>query len=311
MRLAYRMILAVLVLSALGSALPAAAQQLDTPAVRYVENSHSSITLEVEAGASGAPAGFVVEWMKKSDYDALGGNWPADEYDSRVVYCLFSGVPTWNVSTGSYVLGSRGVVQVEVGDIFDETGVYANYYDELVDPQDYAAAQAYVVRVHAEGTADHPESDRSATLEASTQPAAQNCTFTLGYWKNHPDAWPVGSLTVGCQSYTKAELISILSQPAGGNGALILGHQLIAAMVNVANGANPSAVASQISSGNAKLWALGGKLPPIGAASMPSSDASPESPTLDSYNNGLIGPGHCGEVPAQVKTWGSLKAGYR
>ena len=32
---------------------------------------------------------------------------------------------------------------------------------------------------------------------------------------------------------------------------------------------------------------------------------------LDDYNNGEIGPGHCGTVPAAPTTWGSLKSTYR
>lgn len=303
MRLRYRLAGMTLLLTAVVSA-SAAAQQLDTPSISFVKSTRSSITLAVQAGTSGAPAGFVVEWMKKSDFDANGGSWPADASDPRIGYCRFTGVPTWNVSTGSYVLGSSGLVQVELGDIFDETGVYANSYGELSEDL------AYVVRGYAVGIGPLAQSGRSSTQEASTAPDPQNCTFTIGYWKTHPDAWPVNSLTVGCQTYTKAELLAILNQPASGNGALILGHQLIGAMLNIANGADPSAASAAISSGNAKLCALGDKLPPVGAASMPASLASPEAQTLDDYNNGVIGPGHCGEVRANATTWGNLKAKY-
>src|SRR5215471_9074701 len=229
MRFVYGIALAVMAVAALGSVVPAAAQNvLDTPSVRYVDNNRSSITLEVEAGASGAPAGFVVEWMKKSDFDAMGG-WPADENDYRIIYCQFYGVPTWHVSTGNYVLPAGGKVQVVVGDIFDETGLYANYDGELGD------ATEYVIRVHAEGNADASESPRSADVWASTRPALQNCTYTQGFWKTHPEAWPVGSLTLGNTTYSAADLLLILNTPAGGNGLLILAHQLIAAKLNLAD----------------------------------------------------------------------------
>lgn len=303
MRLSYRLAGMALLLTAVAVA-PADAQQLDTPTISVVKSTRSSITLAVGAGPSGAPAGFVVEWMKKSDFDANGGIWPADQSDGRIGYCLFNGIPTFHVSTGTYVLGPGGGVQVELGNIFDETGVYANSYGELGEDL------AYVVRVYAQGIGTIAESGRSSTQEASTAPDPQNCTFTIGYWKTHPDAWPVSSLTVGCETYTKAELLSILSQPAGGNGALILGHQLIGALLNIANGADPSAVSATIASGNAKLCALGDKLPPVGAASMPAIAASPEAQTLDDYNNGVIGPGHCGEVRTDATTWGNLKAKY-
>ena len=34
------------------------------------------------------------------------------------------------------------------------------------------------------------------------------CPLTQGYWKNHSNAWPVNSLTLGSQTYTKAELLT-------------------------------------------------------------------------------------------------------
>ena len=69
-----------------------------------------------------------------------------------------------------------------------------------------------------------------------------NCTYTLGYWKNHPEAWPVTSLTLGTVSYNQAELLSILNQSAGGNGLVTLAHQLITTLLNQAQGADVSAV---------------------------------------------------------------------
>ena len=51
--------------------------------------------------------------------------------------------------------------------------------------------------------------------------------------------------------------------------------------------------------------------PPIGSDSLPTNPAVAYANTLDDFNNGLIGPGHCGTVPATVSTWGSVKATYR
>jgi hypothetical protein len=303
MRFVYGIALAVMAVAALGSVMPAAAQNvLDTPSVRFVDNSRASITLEVEAGASGAPAGFVVEWMKKSDFDAMGG-WPADENDYRIIYCQFYGAPTWHVSTGNYVLPAGGKVQVVVGDIFDETGLYANYDGELNDET------AYVIRVHAEGTTDASESPRSADLNASTRPASQNCTFTQGYWKSHPEAWPVGSLTLGNTNYSAAQLLQILNTPAGGNGLLILAHQLIAAKLNLADGADPSPLGTDIATADAQIGNL--VIPPIGGDSLPASSVTALANQLNDYNTGNLGVPHCAEVKTQAATWGSLKGRYR
>src|SRR5215831_2242749 len=285
MRFVYGIALAVMAVAALGSVMPAAAQNvLDTPSVRYVDNSRASITLEVEAGASGAPAGFVVEWMKKSDFDAMGG-WPADENDYRIIYCQFYGVPTWHVSTGNYILPAGGKVQVVVGDIFDETGLYANYDGELSDLTEY------VVRVHAEGNNDATESPRSADIFVSTSQPLQNCTFTIGYWKTHPEAWPVGSLTLGNHTYTAAELMQILNTQAQGNGLLIVAHQLIAALLNQADGADVSSIQADITHAQNLIGNL--IIPQIGTDSLPANAGSSIANDLNDYNTGVSDPGHC------------------
>jgi hypothetical protein len=58
------------------------------------------------------------------------------------------------------------------------------------------------------------------------------CVLTQGFWKNHPDDWPVDSLYIGDVLYTKAQLIAFLKKPVKGNGMISLGHQLIAAKLN-------------------------------------------------------------------------------
>ncbi|HKA25557.1 MAG TPA: hypothetical protein VKF80_11305 [Candidatus Eisenbacteria bacterium] len=303
MRFVYGLALAVMAVTALGSVMPASAQNvLDTPTVQVVGSNRAAIILDVEAGASGAPAGFVVEWMKKSDFDALGG-WPADENDYRIVYCQFYGKPTWHVSTGDYVLGPNGTVQVHVGDIFDETGLYANYDGELDNNT------PYVIRVHAEGTAAAAESPRSGDVFGATlSPLGDNCTFTQGYWKNHPEAWPVASLTLGNHNYTAAELLSILNTPAGGNGLLILAHQLIAAKLNIADGADPTPVAGDIAAADGIIGNL--VIPPVGSDTLLPSDVNPYDDNLNNYNNGTSGVPHCGSVKAETRTWGSIKGIY-
>ena len=45
---------------------------------------------------------------------------------------------------------------------------------------------------------------------------AAPCPQTQGYWKNNPDAWPVNSLTLGSQTYTKTELLTILTTATRG-----------------------------------------------------------------------------------------------
>ena len=128
---------------------------------------------------------------------------------------------------------------------------------------------------------------------------ASNCTYGIGYWKNHPDAWPVTLLTLGGVTYSQSQLLDILNTEPKGDATYILAHQLVAAKLNVAQGADDSAVASTIADADNWLSAheLGSK--PSGSER---SAGIEYSETLDAYNNGLIGPGHCGDAPAPTDT---------
>ena len=125
---------------------------------------------------------------------------------------------------------------------------------------------------------------------------ALTCTYTQGFWKNHyADSWPAsvvsGGLTLGTVSYTAAELESIFTTPPAGNGLVILAHQLIAAKLNIANGANGSAVAAAIAAADALIGGL--VVPPVGGGYLAPAATGALTTTLDNYNNGVTGPGHC------------------
>jgi len=276
--------------------------KLDAPAIRQVDSSRSSLTMEVQAGASGAPAGFRVSWMKAADYDANAG-WPADPSSPLVSRAQFYGIPTWNVSSGTYQLPANATVQIELGDLFDETGVLTNNVGELGDQQ------PYVIHVQAVGDVSNTASDMSPDLRATTKASLTNCTRGPGFWKQNPSAWPVSSLVLGTVSYTATQLLSILDQPAHGNGLVILAHQLIAAKLNLANGADPTSIAATIAAADAQIGAL--VVPPVGGGFLDPDDTDPNSKLLDSFNNGNLGVPRCGSVPTQASTWGNLKARYR
>jgi hypothetical protein len=84
-----------------------------------------------------------------------------------------------------------------------------------------------------------------------------------GDWKNQPDTWPVTSLSLGSQTYSKTELLTILKTSTGNGGnadaSLILADQLIAAKLNVANGSDPS-IGASIAAADALLSRFTGKL---------------------------------------------------
>ena len=280
----------------------AKAAAYDPPTISVSRVSPSYVKLHVTAGASGAPNGFYVEWMYKSVFDALGG-WPGDPYDPSLYYCVFDGMPAWHVGgANGYRLGPGESIDIVLGELFDESGVTTDYTAEL------SQSQQVVVHGYTEGDASNAESAFTPDLLSSTT-ASNNCTFTVGYWKNHPGAWPVTTLTLGTVVYTQAQLLQILNQAPAGNGLVILAHQLIAAKLNIANGADGSVVAATIANADALIGSM--VIPPIGGGYLAPSTTNTDTDELDDFNNGLTGPGHCGSTPAHATTWGALKAHYR
>ena len=165
-------------------------------------------------------------------------------------------------------------------------------------------------RVHAESGGGFEESDYSANLLATTTAIPpEDCTFTQGYWKNHPGAWPVPNLTLGTVTYTQAQLLSILNTPAQGNGLLIVAHQLIAAKLNFALGADPTAAAAAVAAADAMIGSL--VIPPVGAGTLSPASVNATTNTLDDYNNGSLGVPHCSSMAVAPGTWGTVKAAYR
>jgi len=120
---------------------------------------------------------------------------------------------------------------------------------------------------------------------------SSDCTYTQGYWKNHPEDWPVLTLKIGNTNYNQAKLLEIFNTPPAGNPTYILAHQLIAALLNRYNGASISTtVQGYINQAQSlfQTWPIG---------SNPTSSVATQMVTLsgyiDAYNNGNAGPAHC------------------
>lgn len=131
----------------------------------------------------------------------------------------------------------------------------------------------------------------------------EGCTLTQGFWKNHTglgpqaDAWPAlpgGVMALGTVNYTKAQLISIFNTAPKGNGLISLARQLIAANLNILNGADPTDISATITAANALIGAL--IVPPVGSGFLAPSATSALTQALEQYNEGVTGPGHCDEL---------------
>jgi hypothetical protein len=149
-----------------------------------------------------------------------------------------------------------------------------------------------------------------AQVDIYTGECSGGCTLTIGYWKTHAGftgrnadrvtpLLPIWLGTVGgsksIQVTSAPQAVTILSMDqceGASNGITKLDAQLLGAKLNIAEGAASSAVASTITAADTFL------------ATHNCSDWSSLSradkntvlgwmSTLDNYNNGLVGPGHC------------------
>jgi hypothetical protein len=112
-------------------------------------------------------------------------------------------------------------------------------------------------------------------------------TGTPGYWKNHPNAWPVSSITVGGVTYTKAQAIFWLGK-VGADKTTTIFSSLVPAMLNVLIGNDGSCVNSTIAAANAWMATYGPVGSNVPASSFAWSVGEPLHKQMDSYNNGLL-----------------------
>ena len=116
----------------------------------------------------------------------------------------------------------------------------------------------------------------------TTTPA---CPRTQGYWQTKPDAWPVSSLTLGSQTYTKQQLLALLGSPTRGDASVVLAQQMIAALLNIANGVDPTSVAGTLAHADALLAGFSGKLPyGVKASSVMGQAMVVDAVLLDQFN---------------------------
>ena len=126
------------------------------------------------------------------------------------------------------------------------------------------------------------------------------CTLTQGYWKNHGDptrkqfdaTWNLlpGGLGANTALFTSGKTwMQAFKTPVAGNPYWALAYQYMAAKLNILAGADSNAVAAALASAETYL-----AMSPTTKWSKTQKDAMTAlAATLDRYNNGLTGPGHC------------------
>jgi hypothetical protein len=112
-------------------------------------------------------------------------------------------------------------------------------------------------------------------------------TGTLGYWKNHSEAWPVQQITAGGVTYSQAQAIALMSQPGKGDKTYDLFKQLVAAKLNVLIGNDSSCIGATIAAADAWMAVY----PPgsnVRSSSLAWAAGGPLHSRLDDYNNGRL-----------------------
>jgi len=317
---------------------------LTTPDISCVGSTPSSITVQVcGTGTCGAPAGFSIHMKTKADY--LIDGWA----NTGSYTCLSLGGQCvnsqWSLSSGECVS-----VTISATTVADYAGqnICGVSSDCGIDP--LLCNTVYVFRVFAHGDGDNTASDKGPEppVECSTAPCPNQgeCTLTWGYWKTHgPEGcspgnqandWNANSLTIGNLVLDQAALCAILhdnpnacgkggGSNSGANAVLILEHQLIAAMLNVAEGAIRCPFADNaIVAANAAL--AGKEYDCIGAATPTGQQLISIKDQLAAYNddqcscpvpgkpmaapNGASDPSKVTKA-AKATSWGDIKVIYR
>jgi len=291
------------------------------------------VELGVKAGGSGAPAGFTLQWMKLSDWEANGGAWFASD-DPRLCKMSFSGQPSFSGNaTSRWELGASEERIVRIGDfLFDETGVSGALADDgtghFTSPDcQLQCGTEYVFRAFAHasrylgrscysfiGSATSPEVGSPVACQVSnggpevvepgdvcsTSTECGGCTFTQGYWKTHGP--------VGCQTGNNTNKWCVTQLTLG--TVTYTDLQLCAILNRYARGNGLVTLAHQLIA--AKLNAactgatcaagdiaaadalIGSKvIPPVGTATAAPGSVGSLVTSLDNFNNGVGCALHC------------------
>lgn len=156
------------------------------------------------------------------------------------------------------------------------------------------------------GNGNAPNGNSSSFTVKVHVPCPGGCTLTQGYWKNHTSdpAWYLvdfdhdGTMEGPDETffYSGMTYLQVMqASSAGGNAYFILGQQYIAARLNIANGASTTPEVAAAMAGALAYYhdaANTGDPAPVDPVR---AQLIGWSETLDSYNMGEIGPGHCDE----------------
>lgn len=231
---------------------------------------------------SGLPAGYILQGWAQTQYVNPGGS--RTEYETYQIYYVSDGASDF-VQTVNYPPLSSWVLTDEANGMYE---LHVDLAISVTDPNGLTVS--WVGPGEAPGTLG-PGNDwdvycNEAPPPPPPPPPPGVGTGTRGYWANHAEAWPVSSIDIGGVTYTVDQAIA--NMVAGGRDkTYILFAQLVAAKLNVANGAESSCISGTIAAADAWFVSY-----PLGSGVAGGTDAWTEgsslTSTLDAYNNGYM-----------------------
>ena len=120
-----------------------------------------------------------------------------------------------------------------------------------------------------------------------------NCTYTIDFWRSHPERWVTENIIIGRLSLTKQEALKALLEPGDDPGIQIL-QEFIATALNIIHGAEPLSINEDMAA--ARQWLSDH---PPGRLLNEEEKAQAESLAipLRTFNTGGTGPGLCPDQP--------------
>jgi hypothetical protein len=170
-------------------------------------------------------------------------------------------------------------------------------------PHTFTNTATYLVVNDANDTGETGSASYTVNVDV---PCPTGCTLTQGYWKTHNDSFKGGApsdptwLLIGPAAEQTTFFLSgqtyfqVMWTSGGGNAYYILAKQYIAAELNILAGADGSAVTTTLSTATT----LFNTYTPAQIGALKGNNALRQqfislAGILGSYNEGLIGPGHC------------------
>jgi hypothetical protein len=112
-------------------------------------------------------------------------------------------------------------------------------------------------------------------------------TGTPGYWKNHPEAWPAGGVTIGGIYYPKNVALAWLGK-VGKDKTTTMFSSLVSAILNATIGNDSSCIGQTIIDANSWMATYGPVGSNVPASSYAWSVGEPLHQLMDAYNNGQL-----------------------